>query len=98
MEGFGLIWADWTKLHMEKIWKNLKKIKDWKQWMPWILSNFVDLKASLYDQESKPNCLGQKTAQELTLHTWKIAWKNSKLKSTLEVDSSPNLDPISFLG
>ena len=73
MEGFGLIWADWTKLHMEKIWKNLKKIKYWKQWMPWILSNFVDLKASLYDQESKPKARRLKAALRSPTQTWKIA-------------------------
>ena len=58
MEGFGLIWADWTKMHLKKIWKRYKEIKYWKQWMEEIWSNFLNLMPSLYDQESNPNAGG----------------------------------------
>ena len=75
MEGFGLIWADWTKMHLKKIWKRYKEIKYWKQWMEEIWSNFLNLMPSLYDQESKPNARDWKAAQEALYKTWKIVQK-----------------------
>ena len=55
MARFGWFEHDWTKMHMKKIQKDLKEIKYAKQWMPWILCSFVDLIASIHNQNHKPN-------------------------------------------
>ena len=54
-ERFGADWHDWEQNTHEKDSKRSYKIKYANHWMPWILCNFVDLKASIHNQEYKPN-------------------------------------------
>ena len=67
MERIGLIDHNWYKMHMKKIKKKSLKSNIQKPLIHWIWSSFLNLIASLHNQEHKPNGIGQKAAQEKPL-------------------------------
>ena len=74
----------------------MEKNQIFNPWLQEILLNFVNLIASIHNQDYKPNAKTLSCAQR-PLPNLKISLKNSILKTWLEVDSSLNFHPNSFL-